>query len=373
MSARRQKDYYQVLGVAPEADTKTIKNAFRRLAMKYHPDRNKEPDAEEWFKEIAEAYAVLSDPKKRAQYDARGHAGIADFSTEDLFGGIDFEELFGGHDFGFDFGLGGGSSFFDRIFRTPRESSRPRGANIEERLDVPLKTVARGGEETLRFQRHTPCEHCKGSGAEPGSSPRNCPACGGNGRKVIRSRRGGVAFQQITTCPVCHGRGKFYDKPCSACGGSGDVAQEEKLKIKIPMGVEEGMTLRVSGHGKPSRVPGGRPGDLYVLIHTQPDPRFERRGADLWSSASVTLADAALGTMLETETLEGPVSVKVPAGTQPEDVLRLRGKGVPEFDSGRTGDLFLRIRVHIPERLGEEERELFQRLRELEGRRTRKR
>jgi molecular chaperone DnaJ len=365
MSARRQKDYYQVLGVAPEADTKTIKNAFRHLAMKYHPDRNKEPDAEERFKEIAEAYAVLSDPKKRAQYDARGHAGIADFSTEDLFGGIDFEELFGGHDFGFDFGLGGGNSFFDRIFRAPRESRHPRGANIEIRLDVPLETVARGGEEPLRFQRHTLCERCRGSGAEPGSAPRNCPECGGSGRKVIRSRKGGVAFQQITTCPACHGRGKFYDNPCSECHGRGDVTREEKLKIKIPVGVEEGMTLRVSGHGKPSRDPDGRPGDLYVMIHTRPDPRFERRGADLWGVATINLADAALGTRLETETLAGPVSVKIPAGTQPEDVLRLQGKGLPEFDSGRVGDLFLRIRVRIPERLGEEERELFERLREL--------
>jgi molecular chaperone DnaJ len=185
---------------------------------------------------------------------------------------------------------------------------------------------------------------------------------------VISSRKGGVAFQQITTCPACHGHGKFYDKPCSECRGRGEVEQEEKLKIKIPVGVEEGMTLRVSGHGKPSREAGGRPGDLYVVIHSSRDSRFERRGADLWGISNLGLADAVLGTTLEAETLEGRVSVKIPAGTQPDDVLRLHGKGLPEFDSGRRGDLYLRLRIRLPDRIGREERKLFERLRELEKR-----
>jgi molecular chaperone DnaJ len=368
MANRTKADYYEILGVPRDADTKAIKSAFRKLAMKFHPDRNKEPGAEEKFKQIAEAYAVLSDPKKRAEYDARGHAGVAGFSQEDLFGGIDFEDLFGGHDFGFDFGLGGG--LFDRFFgprrhRTSSASAPAKGANLEIDLAIPLELVATGGAEVLRFKRRVACETCKGSGADPSTPPRTCTECQGSGRKAVTSRRGGFSFQQITTCPRCQGRGEIIDKRCPACGGKGYQDREESLKVKIPQGVEEGMVLRISGHGQPSPVPGGRVGDLFVVVHSRSDSRFERRGADLWRTEKVALVDLVLGVSLKVPTLDGAVSVNIPAGTQPGEVLRLHGKGLPEFGHGRHGDLYLRLQVVVPRELSAEEKELYEQLRKI--------
>jgi molecular chaperone DnaJ len=359
-------DYYEVLGLPRDADAKAIRNAFRHLAMKYHPDRNKEPDAEERFKEIAEAYAVLSDPKKRAEYDARGHAGIEGFSTEDLYGGIDFEDIFGRHDFGFDFGLGGGS-LFDRFFGggRPRPAGPPRGGNIEVRLDIPLARVVTGGEERVRLRRRAVCPLCHGHGADPGTPPRRCPECGGSGRKTVSSRKGGMTFRQITTCPACYGRGEIVEKFCPQCGGLGETEREETLKVKIPIGVDEGMALRIPGHGSPGREPGGMPGDLYVVIHTLSDPRFDRRGADLWRTESLDITDAVLGAKLKVPTLEGSVSVSIPPSTQLDEVLRLHGKGLPEYGGAHRGDLYLRIQVRVPERLSGEEAHLWEELRKL--------
>ncbi len=353
-----QRDYYEVLGVPHDADTKAVKDAFRKLALKYHPDRNKEPGAEERFKEIAEAYAILSDPKKRAEYDARGHAGVAGFSPEDLFGGIDFEDIFAG--FGFDWGGGG---LFDRLFG--RRAGPRRGRDVEVHVVVPLEKVVTGGEETVRLDHPITCPTCQGSGAKPGSEPRRCAECGGTGRQVKSERKGGVALQRISTCSACRGRGQVVDSPCPECGGGGESLREESLAVKIPAGVEEGMALRVPGRGTPAREPGGSPGDLLVVVRSARDPRFERRGTDLWRNEGVELADAVLGAGLEVPTLDGEVAVKLPPDTQPDAVLRLRGKGLPEFGGGRRGDLFLRIRVHLPERLSREERRLFEQLRDL--------
>ncbi len=365
MASDKNPDYYEILGVSHDADTKAIRSAFRRLAMKYHPDRCKDADAEEKFKRIAEAYAVLSDPQKRAAYDARGRAGVADFSQEDLFGGIDFDELFGGHDFGFNFGLGGG--LFDQLFRRKRKPAEPaHGANLEIRLELPLERIASGGEETVRFTRPQTCPHCGGSGAEPGHPPQTCSNCAGTGRKTITSRRGGIAFQQISTCPVCHGAGQIIGKPCRQCGGRGEVAEEEKLKVKIPAGVEEGMVLRISGHGMPNPQTGGAPGDLYVVVHSRPDTRFERRGADLWHDVTIDVLDAILGTTLQVSTLEGAVSVNVPPASQPGTILRLPGKGLPEFGDRHRGNLYLRLHLRLPKRLSAAERELYERLRALQ-------
>jgi molecular chaperone DnaJ len=359
MAATAQRDYYEVLGVPRDADEKKIKDAFRELALKYHPDRNKEPGAEEKFKEIAEAYAVLSDPKKRAAYDSRGFAGVAGVSPEDLFGGINFDEIFGGRGFGFDFG---GESFFDRFFhrRGPR-----RGEDLEVELEIPLEHVVTGGEETVRLARLEPCPDCKGSGAQAGTQPRPCKTCDGTGRKTARRREGGVMFQQITTCPDCDGRGQFIDKPCPKCNGRGEVEHEEKLTVKIPAGVEDGMVLRVPGRGVASEDPQGKPGDLLVLVRSKPDRRFERRGEHLWRVETIEVADAALGTSLEVPTLDGEASVKVPPGTQSDSVLRLKGKGLPRFGGSGRGDLFLRVQVHVPERLSFEERKLYERLQSL--------
>jgi len=286
--ATARRDYYEILGVPRDADEKAVKDAFRRLALQYHPDRNKEPGAEEKFKEIAEAYAVLSDPKKRAEYDSRGFAAVSGFAPEDLFGGIDFGDVFGG--LGFDFDLGGG--LFDRFFGRRRRAGPARGPNVEVELAVPLERVLTGGEEEVRLSRPQPCATCQGSGAERGTAPRPCSACGGRGQQVKSRQEGNVRVQQITTCPACGGRGAVIDKPCPACRGRGEVEREEALTVKVPAGVEEGMALRIPGRGLPSREAGGTQGDLYVVVRTAPDPRFERRGADLWRTETISVPDA---------------------------------------------------------------------------------
>jgi len=366
ISETAQRDYYEVLGVAKEADQKAIKDAFRNLALKYHPDRNKAPGAEDRFKEIAEAYAVLSDPKKRVDYDARGFAGVAGFSQQDLFGGINFEDIFGGLNFDF----GGGSpfsGFFQRHRRGPQ-----RGANIEVELFVPLERVARGGEETVHLTRPSTCPACHGSGGKGGAAPLKCQACGGSGR-ITHSRRQEkehVLIQQISLCAACHGRGSIIEQPCPECRGSGEVERDESLTVKIPVGVDEGMALRIPGKGLPSPEPGGMAGDLFVVLHTRRDPRFDRIGADLLRRENIPLTDAVLGAKLDVPTLDGTASVTVPAGTQPDAVLRLKGKGLPAFggdNGGQHGDLYLRIGVRIPEHLTREERDLYERLRAIGG------
>lgn len=359
MDARR--DYYETLDVPRDAGTKAIKDAFRKLALKYHPDRNKEPGAEERFKEIAEAYAVLSDPQKRSSYDARGHAGVADFSAEDLFGGIDFENIFG--DVGFDF-FGGG--LFDRMFRGRRAGPR-RGPDLTTEVAVPLERIVTGGEETVRVGRPVTCPACNGAGAKEGTQPRRCEACGGTGQQVKSERKAGISLQQITTCNVCRGRGEIIDELCTECGGDGKVFKHESLTVRVPLGAEEAMSLRVPGHGLPSPETRGTPGDLYVVVRTAADPRFERLGANLSRTESLEIADAVLGAKIQVPTIDGSVSVKVPSGTQPGTVLRLRGKGLPEFGGGRRGDMFVTMQVRIPDKLSREEKHLFKKLRDLES------
>lgn len=351
-----------MLGVPRDADAKAIKNAFRSLALKYHPDRNKEPGAEERFKEIAAAYAVLSDPKKRAQYDAGGHAGVAGYSTEDLFGGIDFEDLFRGFDLGFDFG-GGLFDLFSRRRRGP-----PQGDNIEVDIAIPLEKVASGGVETVRYGRYAPCERCRGYGTADAKPPKACTVCKGSGQQVMAHQKGNVSVRQISTCPVCHGSGKQIGQACPDCGGRGEVEKTESLTVTIPVGVENGTALRVAGRGMASPQPGGVPGDLYVVVRTRPDPRFRHDGADLWRQETLPLTDAVLGTRLEVPILEGgKAQVDIPAGIQPDTVMRLRDKGLPRFGGKGKGDMYLQIRIQIPEKLSREERELYERLRALSG------
>jgi molecular chaperone DnaJ len=352
-----------VLGVAKGAEQKAIRDAFRNLALKYHPDRNKEADAEERFKEIAEAYAVLSDPKKRAEYDARGFAGVQGFSQEDLFGGINFEDIFGGLNFDF-----GGGSPFESFFHR-RRAGPARGENIEVELLIPLQRVVSGGEEKIRLGRPSPCSACHGTGVEGGAAPKACEACKGTGRitRSSRKEKEHVLIQQISTCPACHGRGYIIEHPCPECRGSGMVEQEEALTVKIPRGVEEGMALRIPGKGMPSPEKGGMTGDLFVVVRTRRDPRFERAGADLLRQETIPLIDAVLGATLEVPTLDGSVNVTIPPGTQPDTVLRLKDKGLPEFGNARHGELYLRIAVRVPERLSREERELYERLRTIGG------
>lgn len=360
--AEQQRDYYEVLGIARDADPKAIKNAFRDLALKYHPDRNKEPGAENRFKEIAEAYAVLSDPKKRADYDDKGFAGVADFSRDDLFGGINFEDIFSGMNFGF-----GEGNPFESFFHR-RRTGPVRGANIEVEVNVSLDLVANGGEAPVRLRRPAACPACRGTGQAGGVAPPRCEACQGTGR-VTHSRRGNkenVLIQHITTCPACEGRGFKLEHPCTQCNGRGEVLQEEDLTVKIPAGVDEGLALRIPGKGMPSPQADGLAGDLFVVVRTLPDPRFERVGADLLRQATIPVTEAVLGTTLIVPTLTGSANVVVPPGTQPDAVMRLKHQGLPVMGDGHRGDMFLRIKLQVPEKLGREERELYEKLHALE-------
>lgn len=360
--ADNKRDYYQVLGLTRQADAKAIRDAFRQLALKYHPDRNKEPGAEAHFKEIAEAYAVLSDPKKRADYDAGGFGGLKGMRPEDLFGGIDFGDLFGG------MGFGAGGDLFERFFGQrgrDRHGGPARGANIEALLQVSLERVSTGGDELVSFERLLTCPVCKGKRARPGTSPRTCETCHGSGQEVRESRHSGVQLKQILTCGACGGAGEFIDQPCSECQGQGQVRHTEQITVNIPPGCEERMVLRVPGHGLPAPSAEGQAGDLLVNVRTRPDPRFARDGADLWCTRDLSVSDAVLGRELQLPTLDGTAQIQVPPGTQPDTVLRLRGKGLPYFGQSGHGDLLLKLRVTVPTKLSAAQRTLYQQLRGL--------
>ena len=363
---KNERDYYEILGIPRDADKKTIKEAYHRLAMKWHPDRNKSPDAEEHFKEIAKAYAILSDPKKRARYDAHGFEGVAHYSQEDLFRNADLGGLFG--DLGFGFGPGG-DSIFDRFFGRSRQEQSGRGQDLHAKLEVPLETIAEGGTQNLHFTRPVSCSHCHGHGTANGQPPPVCPACGGSGHKVLRNEQSQdnrhIHFQQLITCPECNGRGVKSIDRCNYCGGSGQINEPETLKITIPKGLEDGMSLRIPRHGLPGTIPGAEPGNLYVTIYSIADPRFQRRGADLWRSETLQVEEAVLGTKLLVPTLDGEVEVSIPAGVQPDTVLRLRGKGLPSYQQDIRGNLNLRLQIHIPTILSEEERHLYEQLQKL--------
>lgn len=236
-------------------------------------------------------------------------------------------------------------------------------------LFIPLAHVARGGEEKVRLNRPALCHACHGTGAEGGAKPHECETCNGTGRIAHSNRKEHLLIQQISTCPACHGRGIIIEHPCRQCQGSGEEVQEETLTVKIPRGIEEGMALRIPGKGMQSRDAEGVSGDLFVVVRSKPDPRFERAGADLLRQETIPLTDAVLGTELQVPTLDGSSSVTIPPGTQPGSMLRLKGMGLPEFGSGHSGELYLRIEVHIPEQLSPEERELYQRLRTIGGKR----
>jgi molecular chaperone DnaJ len=357
MTSPDKRDYYEVLGIARDAGKKAIRDAFRNLALKYHPDRNKEPNAEERFKEIAEAYAVLSDPRKRAEYDTRGFPGIADFSQEDLYSGINFDNILSG----LDFGMGG---LFDNFFHRHREGAA-RGENIEIKLVIPLSRVATGGPEEIRLERPISCPACHGTGCEGGAKPESCPTCNGTGRLITHRHQEAVEIQHISVCPACHGKGSLIRHPCHACQGGGEVDSKETLTVEIPKGIEEGMALRIPGKGMPGQTPKSAAGDLLIVVHTRHDPRFEREGADLVRQETIPLTDAVLGKTLEVPTLDNSVSVTIPPGTQPYSMLRVKGKGLPEFGDERCGDLYLRITVRLPEKLTGEERKLYERLRTI--------
>ncbi len=353
-----KKDYYEILGVPRNATKEEIKAAYRRLAMQYHPDRNKSPDAAEKFKEISEAYAVLSDDEKRRQYDMFGHAGLeGKYTPEDIFGGIDFEDLF--KDI-FSF------SEFDRIFdiffggrkSRPREEYYVKGADLTYDLEISLEQAASGLKTVIEIPKVEICGTCHGSKAKPGTSPKPCPKCQGTGKIQISRVSGFTRYVQIFICDLCHGEGKIVDTPCPECGGTGKVKRFKKIKVKIPPGVDDGYQLRLTGEGEPSPV-GGPPGDLYILIHVKPHPFFVRDGPNLLCEVPISFTWATLGAEIEVPTLDGKTKLKIPPGTQSETIFRLKGKGLPEFRGYGKGDLLVKVKVETPTNLTETQKKIL--------------
>ncbi len=357
-----KRDYYEMLGVKKNATLDEVKKAYRELALKHHPDRvphEQKKEAEEKFKEISEAYAVLSDSQKRALYDQYGHSGIDQkYAYEDIFKGADFGSVF--HDLG-DYGMGGG--LFDEIFsdlgfdisgtRTRRGSRARRGHDLEVAVNITLGEAAHGVEKTINLPRYEACETCSGSGAKPGSKKTACNQCRGTGRVV--SSNG--FFQIAQVCPRCRGEGSNIQTPCIACHGEGRVKVIRKIKVKIPAGVDSGSNLRVRGEGEAGTA--GR-GDLYVVIEVEAHPLFERQHNNIITELKISLSKAILGAEVEVHTLEGNVEMKIPAGTQSGSIFRLKGKGIHDLRSRDIGDELVRVNVEIPKNLTSEQRKLIE-------------
>jgi len=362
-----KRDYYEILGLDRNATLDDIKRAYRKLAMQFHPDRvpeSKKKEAEEKFKEISEAYAVLSDENKRRLYDQYGHAGIdSQFSTEDIFRSANFSDIFGSSgfgsifedlfsDFGFDFF---GSS------RSSRRRAR-RGRDLQVKVEVGLEEVLRGTQKTISFSRLQLCPSCGGGGAAAGSGKRICPQCRGTG--TVYTSAGFVRLG--STCPRCGGEGKIIDRPCPQCQGRGVVKVRRTLKVNIPAGITEGSSLRLRGEGEEAE--GGK-GDLYVKIGIRRHPLFERDGVNILYTIKISVLKAVLGGEVEVETLEGKVEMQIPAGTQPGTVFRLKGKGLPDIHSRsqKRGDELVKVNIEVPRRLSNAEREFWEKLAKLKG------
>jgi molecular chaperone DnaJ len=341
-----KRDYYDVLGLSRGASAEEVKKAYRRLAMKHHPDRNpNDKEAEARFKEAKEAYEVLTDERKRAAYDQFGHAGVdagiggrpGGFGPGDAFGDI-FGDVFGD------------------IFGTGRRSRSGvyRGADLRYELTLDLEQAVFGATINITLPTMATCETCRGSGAKPGTGTTTCRRCSGSGQ--VRISQGFFSIQQ--TCPACHGAGQIIEQPCTACQGRGRVQKSKTLAVKVPAGVDEGDRIRLSGEGEAGQN-GGPPGDLYVELRVRPHPIFERHGADLSCVVPVPFATAALGGTIEVPTLDGEVTLKIPPETQPGKVLRLRGKGVRPVRSSSVGDLYCRIDVEVPVNLTSEQKKLL--------------
>ena len=351
-----KRDYYEILGVAKNATDAEIKTAYRKLAVQHHPDKNPgNAEAEEKFKEAAEAYSVLSDSQKRAAYDRFGHAGAngqgfggfegAGFSNiEDLFDLFGFGDMFGG-------GRGGRGG----------RSAAQRGADLRYDLEISLEEAATGKEQTLRIPRLEKCEECDGRGAEKGTEPETCVTCNGSGQ--TRYQQG--FFSVMRTCPNCAGKGQIIKSPCKNCHGAGRIEKEKTLEIKIPAGVETGSRLRVNGEGE-AGVAGGPTGDLYVVIHVAEHENFERQGANLYASVPISFAQAALGAEIQVKTLDAEEQLKIPAGTQTGTVFRIKNQGMPVLGGRGKGDLFVAVTLVTPKTLTKDQRKLLEQLAEIE-------
>lgn len=362
-----KRDYYEILGVDKKSSADDIKSAYRKLAMQYHPDKNKSPDAEERFKEISEAYAVLSDQSKRQQYDQFGHSGIdMRYSQEDIFRGADFEDIF--RDFG---GRGRGGSIFDIFFGGGERREGPRrGSDLLYELPINLEEAASGKAVELEVPRSETCDVCRGSGAKPGTSPKTCSSCHGSGQVNRTQNTPFGRFMTTSTCGTCRGSGQIIDAPCTSCHGSGTVQRRRKIEVKIPPGVDTGSRLRVTGEGEAGEK-GGPPGDLYVEINVRPHNIFTRNENDLVMEAAVSFAQAALGDEIIVATLDGKAKMKIPPGTQNGHVFRLKGKGIPSLHMSGKGDQLIKIKVEVPTKLTERQKELLREFAEIGGEKAR--
>jgi len=362
MSGKR--DYYEILGVQKGAGKDEIKNAYRKLALQYHPDRNKDKGAEEKFKEISEAYAVLSDEDKRKRYDTYGRVG-----QEEVFRGSEanFEEVFR------DMGFGGFRDIFEQLFGGSRSGffgddmfglggSRSKGRDIVYDMDLTLEDVLKGKKEDVEVPRLGRCEICGGSGAAPGTKARRCTVCDGQGQtRRVYSQNRFSTFVTMETCRTCQGRGQIIERPCGNCKGTGRAKQVKKIKLEIPPGVEDGMALQLRGEGEMSDS--GVPGDLVVRIQVKPDPKFERlEDGHLLYNLDLKFTDLALGTELRVPTLDGVEKLKIPQGTAANAILKLKGHGLPRYGSSGRGDQLVRISIKVPGRLNERQKSLLKEL-----------
>ena len=354
-----KRDYYEILGAQKGARPDDIKKLYRNLALKYHPDRvtpDKKKEAEERFKEISEAYAVLSDPQKRSQYDQFGHAGIdSKYSAEDIFKNADFSSIF--EDMGF-----GGGMFEDILgsfgmsggYGQRRSHGHGRGRDLEYEIEISFEEAAFGTKKTVNIPRQVACDSCNGSGAKPGTKKINCPTC--NGRGQVLYSAGFINVSQ--TCPKCRGEGSTIKSPCSQCDGSGKVRNTQKIEVTIPAGVDTGSRLRVQGEGD-SGARGGPSGDLYIYINVKDHPVFQRHGYDIICELPISFPLAALGGEIEVPTLTGNVMMRIPEGTQPDRVFRMGGKGVKNLRGYGTGDQLVKVIVETPTHLNSEQKRLL--------------
>ena len=342
-----KRDYYEVLGLQKGASDNDIKKAFRKMAMKYHPDKNPEK-----FKEINEAYAVLSDPEKKEKYDRFGHAGVDPNSGfgggAGGFGGFggfeDIFDMFGGA-FG---GFGGGS-------RGRRNNGPRKGSDLQKAVTITFEEAAFGTKKEIRLNKYVKCKTCGGSGAAPGTSKKSCPKCGGTGEIRTAQRTPLGTFQSVSPCPDCNGTGEINETPCPDCGGSGKTRDNVTISVNIPAGVDNDSVIPIKGQGEPG-VNGGPDGDLYIVINVEPHKIFERRGQDLWLEIPITFDQAALGDDIIVPTLEGKVSYKVPSGTQPDTIFRLKGKGIKSVRGNRKGDLYVKVNLEVPTKLNSKQK-----------------
>jgi molecular chaperone DnaJ len=349
-----KRDYYEVLGVPRSANDDELKSAFRTLARQCHPDVSSDPDAEEKFKEINEAYAVLSDSEKRAAYDRFGHAGVNTQGMPD-FSNIDLSDILEGL-----FGFGGFGGFGGMGGRRVRNAPR-RGADLSSRVKLTFEEAAFGIEKEIQITRDEQCQTCNGSGAKPGTSPVTCPQCNGQGetRQVHQTLLGSMV--QVVTCSRCNGTGEVIETPCDTCHGRGLERKTVKKLVNIPPGVSDGVQIRLAGEGQPG-THGGPHGNFYLEIEVEKHPFFRRAGDDILLDLDINIAQAVLGDEIRIPTLNGDVELRIPPGTQPGKIFRLRGRGIPHLRGSGTGDQLVTVSVQIPTRLNAEQRELFEQL-----------